>query len=376
MEKIVYAGSFDPLTKGHWWVIEQALEISQQVLVFVAENNSKKNTFSAKERKEMIEAVALSKGVQDRVQVSIIYNEYVAIKAIKMGAKYMIRGIRNSADFDYEAVLQRANTDTLQGAKTMFVMPPRDLDSVSSSFVKSLVGPIGWHWQVKQFLPLPVYNEWLKRFIVNVSEEFVDTKSHKNWKVFMDEVIKNYSNEDRYYHNLEHIIHCIQELQWVKKHHELNVDYESIFIAILGHDLIYKANGEESDEVQSAKLTEKILGKGVKKSIDIILATQHTLDLKKNFSEDEKLMRSIDLAILAQPSGVYKEYVKNIRKEYIQYSNSDYIKGRIKVLEKFISASDIYEHEAYAHYKEDSYTNLKKELSSLNKQLQKEQKNG
>jgi pantetheine-phosphate adenylyltransferase len=165
MEKIVFAGSFDPLTNGHLWVIQEGLEIAQKVCVFVAENNNKKTMFSAIDRKTMIEESCNAKGFKDRVEVIVVNNEYVANKAIQIGASHLIRGIRSSNDFDYEGLIQKTNADILGGAKTVFVMPPRDLESVSSSFVKTLVGPVGWHWHVKQFLPLPVYKRFLEDFV-------------------------------------------------------------------------------------------------------------------------------------------------------------------------------------------------------------------
>ena len=123
MEKIVFAGSFDPLTNGHLWVIEQGLEVANKVVVFVAENIAKKTMFSAIERKKMIEDSCKHKEFKDRVEVMVIRNEYVAKKAIQIGATHLIRGIRSPNDFDYEELIQKTNTDVLGGAKTLFVLP-------------------------------------------------------------------------------------------------------------------------------------------------------------------------------------------------------------------------------------------------------------
>jgi pantetheine-phosphate adenylyltransferase len=369
MDKIVYAGTFDPMTNGHWWVIKEGLEMAKNVLVFVAENPNKKTVFTAQERKSMIEQVAKDNKVETRVSVHIIKNEYVALRALKMGASYMIRGIRNSIDFDYEAILQRANTDTLQGAKTVFVMPPRDLDSVSSSFVKSLVGPVGWHWNIKQFLPHAIYVQWLKRFISNVSNEFVkDKRKYPQYDEFLNNVFSFYGKEDRYYHNLEHVVHCIQELQWqYQNNNQDGLDYEQVFLAILGHDLIYKANEQKTDEELSSEKTLEILGKSASEASEIILSTQHLRDLGRSFSLEEKLMRSIDLAILAQPNKIYKQYTGNIRKEYSQYTDEDYLKGRQAVLEKFLKDENLFESEGFEEYTVAAKANIRKELAYLRK---------
>ncbi len=73
----------------------------------------------------------------------VVQGDYTARAAKRHGIDYLIRGIRNTADFDYENLIQRANVDVLHGAKTIFVMPPRDLGSVSSSFVRGVTGAGG-----------------------------------------------------------------------------------------------------------------------------------------------------------------------------------------------------------------------------------------
>ena len=86
MEKIVFAGSFDPLTNGHLWVISEALEIADKLMVFVAENVNKNTLFDSKDRKKMIEDSCRDNGFGDRVEVLIVRNEYVAKKASQMAS--------------------------------------------------------------------------------------------------------------------------------------------------------------------------------------------------------------------------------------------------------------------------------------------------
>jgi pantetheine-phosphate adenylyltransferase len=365
MEKIVFAGSFDPLTNGHLWVIQEGLEIAQKVVVFIAQNINKKNMFSAEKRKKMIEDSCAEKGFSDRVEVVVLKNEYVATRALQVGATHLIRGIRSPNDFDYEALIQKTNTDVLEGAKTIFVMPPRDLESVSSSFVKSLMGPVGWHWHIKDFLPTPVYEEVLKDFISKVAFEHITDKRVSR---LLDTVFNNYTLSDRHYHNLEHIAHCLQEMLWYKFNSEETaneVNYAQLCAAILGHDIIYGAKQETPDEVLSAELLVKELGITFMPSHNLILATQHFKE-KKDFNDGEKLMRSIDLAILAQGWKIYSKYAENVRQEYSFVSDEDYVNGRSKVLEMFINQETIFEHNGFAHYEELAKQNLKKELENLN----------
>lgn len=361
MEKIVFAGSFDPLTNGHLWVIEEGLQIANKVAVFVAENSSKKTMFTAKERAQMIEESCKAKGFKDRVEVMIIRNEYVAKKAIQIGATHLIRGIRSAIDFDYEGLIQKTNVDVLGGAKTVFVMPPRDLESVSSSFVKSLIGPVGWHWHVKQFLPAPVYKKFLEDFVSKTAKIFI---SRENPEEFLKVVFENYGNSDRYYHNLEHIVHCLQEMLWLNSNSSENVDYEQLCVAILAHDVIYGAKQEKSDEVLSAELLLEKLGSAFRPAYHLVLATQHFKD-KKDFSPEEKIMRSLDLTILGQDIKLYKKYAQNVRKEYSFVSDEDYKNGRIKVLENFLAKEVIFEANVFSHYENQARQNMKKELTKL-----------
>lgn len=366
MEKIVFAGTFDPLTNGHLWVIEEGLQIANKIAVFVAENSSKKTMFTASERKKMIEESCKNKGLGDRVEVMVVRNEYVAKKAIQIGATHLIRGIRSSIDFDYEELIQKTNVDVLGGAKTVFVMPPRDLESVSSSFVKSLIGPVGWHWHVKQFLPTPVYKKVLEDFIYKISKVQINSPKVDE---FLKIVFANYSGNNRNYHNLEHIVHCLQEMLWLQNNSEgkansSQVNYDQLCAAILAHDIVYGAKKDVSDEVLSAELLLENLGTAYKSAYKLILATQHFND-KKKYSAEEKIMRSIDLAILGQDKKLYKKYAENIRKEYSYVDDATYKEGRKKVIEKFLAQEKIFESENFIHYENIARQNLKKELSKL-----------
>lgn len=356
MNKIVFAGTFDPITNGHFWVIRESLNLAEKVVVFVAENPNKKTMFTSAERKTFIEVEAKRLGIDERVEVVIVRQEYVAQKAKRLGAEYMVRGIRSAGDFDYESLIQKANVDVLGGAKTLFLMPPRELESVSSSFVKSLVGPIGWHHQVKKFLPEIVYNTWLKRFISSHMPAGLDD--------FVEFSFACYEN-NRHYHNLEHIAHCFQELDWlVSNHPEAAVNQEQLSVAILGHDVIYGQKSDKTDEQQSADMVLQMLGSDYQVAHDLILATQH-MSRPQNLNELEGIMVSIDLAILAQEPEIYKAYTENIRKEYTHVANHLYTKGRKQALERILSNEILYPSVYFKDYEEKARENLQHEMFHL-----------
>jgi len=158
MKKAVYAGSFDPITNGHLWMIEQAIELFDEVVVAIGENPDKKYTFSIENR-----LAVLSRSLEDvkvmtaDVCVTNFTNELLVNYARSMGAQYILRGIRNAEDYEFERGMRHINNDLQPGITTVFLMPPREIAEVSSSLVKGLIGPKGWQNVIKRYVPGAVY---------------------------------------------------------------------------------------------------------------------------------------------------------------------------------------------------------------------------
>ena len=372
MKKIAFAGTFDPITNGHLWVIEEALNIAEEVVVIIAVNNTKKPLFDEITRKVMIEQAIKKLPNHERVSVKILKNEYVAQAAVMgFGCDYLIRGIRSALDFDYETLIQKTNTDILSGAKTIFVMPPRDLESVSSSFVKALVGPVGWHWNIQEFVPEFVYQHWVQKYIKEAALNFCQDSKVVD---FVTEIKNFYSSEGRFYHNMDHLAHCMQELEWLSLNSTQSPEnLKKLCIALLGHDVIYGENMlGHSDEELSAEWTQAwVLNKNLlneddaKEVKDLIEKTQY---LSKNMtldSELEKLMCSIDLSVLSKNKKVYDKYKANIRKEYQQVPSDVYSTGRINALKKLLAMPKLYEAEIFSHYEQFARKNLEEEIIQL-----------
>ena len=373
MKKVAFAGTFDPITDGHVWVIEEGLNIADEVVVMIAHNPKKKTMFTEFERKAMIDEVLREKNIDKRVTTVLIRNEYVAQAAAQYDCNYLIRGIRSALDFDYETLIQQTNTTVLKGAKTIFVMPPRDLESVSSSFVKSLVGSVGWHWYIKSFLPAPVYQAWLKKYLQGIVAELLD----KNvWRAevqqkLLSEVFKRYGESDRVYHNLEHIVHCLQELEWLISNGNLSAEQiEKLVLSILTHDIIYNAKDKNhSDEELSAQwfseFSKTHLNQTFSEVEDMIRATGYLSGGKIAQTPEEKILCSIDLAILAKQLDNYKWYANAVRKEYSFVSDNDFYKGRIHALETLLKRDRLYLSDEFSHYEQLARQNLQHEISYL-----------
>ena len=153
-ERAVYAGSFDPPTNGHVWMINRGAMLFDELIVAVAKNPEKGYTFTLEERIAWLEDVTRD---QPNVRIESIQNEFLAHYAKRMDAKFVIRGIRNEADYQYERGMRYVNSDLNPDLNTVFLMPPRALCELSSSFVKGMVGPEGWEDFVARSVPGPVY---------------------------------------------------------------------------------------------------------------------------------------------------------------------------------------------------------------------------
>ena len=137
MKKAVFAGSFDPITNGHIDILKQALKDFDEVTLLVAINKDKKYMFSLHQRLRMLKKVIKDENLSDRVKVAKTRGLTVDF-AKKIGTNYLIRGIRNQDDEDYElhmAVMNRAlNTDI----ETKFYYASPDLVDISSTNVKKM----------------------------------------------------------------------------------------------------------------------------------------------------------------------------------------------------------------------------------------------
>ncbi len=155
----VYAGSFDPLTIGHMWMIEQGVGLFDRLIVGIGINPDKKYSFGLEERMSMLRE---SLRRFPNVTLTSFSNRYLIDYAQSMGATHVLRGIRSMGDFEYERAMRNINGDLDAKILSVFLMPPRDIAEVSSSMVKGLVGPKGWQKVVRKYVPPPVYRRFVK----------------------------------------------------------------------------------------------------------------------------------------------------------------------------------------------------------------------
>ena len=155
----VYAGSFDPPTEGHMYMIRRGAELSDRLIVAVGINPNKRYTFTVQERLEMLRACA--RGLPN-LTVDSFESQLLVRYAESKGADYILRGIRSEEDYRFEQPMRNVNEDLAPEITTVFLIPPREICEISSSFVKGLVGFDGWEEVVKPYVPEPVYEKLLQ----------------------------------------------------------------------------------------------------------------------------------------------------------------------------------------------------------------------
>lgn len=154
MRTAVYAGSFDPPTNGHVWMIQRGLEMFDRLIVAIGNNPSKSYDFTVEERLELLRASLPS---CERLTIAHFDNRYLVDYARQMDSEFILRGIRSPQDYEYERVMRHLNSDMAPKVTTVFLMPPRDIAEISSSVIKGLVGPAGWEDTVRRYVPQPVF---------------------------------------------------------------------------------------------------------------------------------------------------------------------------------------------------------------------------
>ncbi len=151
MKKVaIFPGSFDPYTMGHHDIVLRSLSLFDEVIIGIGYNSAKKNRyFDIEVMVSKIESVYTD---QPRVKV-VVYNELTSTLAKKLGAKYLIRGLRNTTDFEYENTISQMNRYLNEDLETVFLITSPQFAQISSTVIRE-VHRFGA--DVSEFLPYPI----------------------------------------------------------------------------------------------------------------------------------------------------------------------------------------------------------------------------
>lgn len=155
-------GSFDPITLGHVYLIQEAARLVDELHVVLGVNSAKRYYFTEAERLELVTRVLADVPLAAPTQVHVSTNSFLIDVATELAGTHLIRGIRNPQDFTYETEMAQVNRDFNPAISTIYVFSPPEMCKVSSSTVRGMVGFRHWEERVAGFVP-PLVRDALAR---------------------------------------------------------------------------------------------------------------------------------------------------------------------------------------------------------------------
>jgi pantetheine-phosphate adenylyltransferase len=134
MKRALFPGSFDPITLGHYDIIKRGVKLFDEVIVAIGINSDKKTMFSLEERTKFIE-----EAFKDEPKVKVLTYQGLTVDFCKeLRIKYILRGLRNPADFEFEKAIAHTNRK-LAAVETVFLLTAARTSFISSSIVREVI---------------------------------------------------------------------------------------------------------------------------------------------------------------------------------------------------------------------------------------------
>ena len=134
MKRAIFPGTFDPFTIGHLDILEKSIKIFDEVIIAIGKNHDKKTMYTVDKRKEFIELVT-SKYQNTKVMT---YDGLTVDFCKKTNSNFIVRGIRNVGDFEFEKAIARTNR-VLSEIETVFLLTSAKTSYISSSIVRDII---------------------------------------------------------------------------------------------------------------------------------------------------------------------------------------------------------------------------------------------
>jgi len=134
MKRAIFPGSFDPLTLGHYDIIKRGITLFDELIVAIGVNASKKYMFSLDERQQFIRD-----SFKNEPKVKVVTYEGLTVDfCAKNNVEFILRGLRNPADFEFEKAIAHTNRD-LAPIETIFLLTSADTSYIASSIVRDVI---------------------------------------------------------------------------------------------------------------------------------------------------------------------------------------------------------------------------------------------
>jgi len=147
MKIAVFPGSFDPITRAHIDIVERATKLFDKIYIAVGTNTAKKGFFGHDERLAIIQETFAS---QTDTIAAVLFEGLTVDFCKKVGARYILRGMRNAADFEFEKAIALNNAVLERDIETVFLVSSSGLSHISSTIVREIIVN---HGDVSQLVP-------------------------------------------------------------------------------------------------------------------------------------------------------------------------------------------------------------------------------
>lgn len=364
----VYPGSFDPLTLGHKDVIRRSAALFDEVVVAIGINPDKKSVFTIEERIAMIKADL--EDVPGNIRV-VAFEGALIDFADSIGARAIVRGVREVTDFAYETNLALINLEQTDGeVETLFLPATPEISFVSSTVAKDLVR-----------LDLDLHNYLTPATANALKAKLLVPRLEKSWNSACDElgiaagperermfkeVVAAYGEPQRAYHDLVHIYRMILGAEPILD----KIKDKGIFLmSIFFHDKVYDPRRTDNEEKSSVSCSawlhaQNVPAERVQRCEHQILATKSHRVAPGDF--DAEVLLDLDLAIFSTLPRRYDRYAAGIHKEYEHIEQGLRASTRKSILEMFAAREQIYFHpELLKLSPEKARKNLLREAASL-----------
>jgi pantetheine-phosphate adenylyltransferase len=135
MKTAIFPGSFDPFTKGHYDIVVRSLKLFDKVIIGIGHNTKKNKRYF--EIDWMVDKINSAFAGEDRVEI-LVYDELTAELAKKINAEFLIRGLRNTTDFEYENSISQVNRTINKNLETVLLITSPPLAHISSSIIREV----------------------------------------------------------------------------------------------------------------------------------------------------------------------------------------------------------------------------------------------